>query len=152
MVYPFCPKYITVVVEIFLYVFCIMRLPVVLLAVLLCLVVLVDVRLPPAVSNLIGSTPGLLVALIAVFYLYTTSPLLGLIGIVAAYSLVQKTGYFNTDTTRIPTLIELQSGLPNMTINGATYTPTHQFPVTLEETVVNNLVPMAQSNLPKPSQ
>lgn len=129
-----------------------MRLPVVVLAVLLCLVVLVDVQMPSSVLNLIGSTPGIVVALIVVFYLYTTSPLLGLIGVVAAYVLIQKTGYFNTDTTRIPTLIELQSGLPNMTINGVTYTPTHQFPVTLEETVVNNLVPMVQSNLPSKSK
>jgi len=112
------------------------------LVVLLCIVIVSDIQLPPTLVNSLGSSPAALILLLLVYYLYTVHPLLGLVSIVAAYTLLQRSGYLNSNKDRIPTLLELQNDLPNTVINGVTYSSTNQFPTTLEESVINNLVPL----------
>ena len=89
--------------------------------VLLCAIILLNVTLPSSIRSL-GVVPVTITLLFMVMYLFTHSPLLGIVGLVAAYTLMQ------TSTSRsIPTLP-----------TDADFTPTNQFQETLEEYPENN--------------
>jgi hypothetical protein len=96
--------------------------------VLLCMIILLNITLPPSIRS-IGIVPVTITLMFMVMYLFTHSPLLGIVGIVAAYTLIQ-----SSTTRSIP-------ALPT----DADFTPTNQFQETLEEYMVNRIVPMVQS-------
>ena len=100
--------------------------------VLLSAIILLDVKLPPQIRS-IGMVPVSIVLLVVVFYLFTKSPVLGVVSLIAAYQTMQDT------KTRY-----IQPQLPDY--NG--FTPQNQFLETLEEQVVQNMVPMVQSPSP----
>ena len=100
--------------------------------VLLSAIILLDVKLPPQIRS-IGMVPVSIVLLVVVFYLFTKSPVLGVVSLIAAYQAMQDT------KTRY-----IQPQLPDY--NG--FTPQNQFLETLEEQVVQNMVPMVQSPSP----
>ena len=81
----------------------------------------------------LGIAPVSIVLLIVVFYLFTKSPVLGVVGLIAAYQSMQnnKVRY-------------IQPQLPDY--NG--FTPQNQFVETLEENVVQNMVPMVHTPSP----
>ena len=95
--------------------------------VLLCVIILLNITLPPSIRSF-GIVPVTITLLFMVMYLFTHSPLLGIVGIVAAYTLLQ------SSNRSIPTL-PFDGGL----------TPTNQFQETLEEYIVKRIVPMVQS-------
>jgi len=105
----------------------------VVLAVILVTVIVMDVRLPQPAATFVGSLPGMAVVLGVVLYLFTQSSVLGVLGILAAFVAVQHSGGFSP-------LVRNASILPNVTVDGQLFTPTSQFPVTLEETIIRNLV------------
>ena len=100
--------------------------------VLLSAVVLLDVKVPNQVRSL-GMVPVSIILLIAVFYLFTQSPVLGVIGLIAAYQAMQNNK-----------IRYIQPQLPDY--NG--FTPQNQFVETLEEHVVQNMVPMVHTPSP----
>jgi len=100
--------------------------------VLLSAIILLDVKLPPQIRS-VGMVPVSIVLLVVVFYLFTKSPVLGVVSLIAAYQAMQDT------KTRY-----IQPQLPDY--NG--FTPQNQFLETLEEQVVQNMVPMVQSPSP----
>ena len=98
--------------------------------VLLCMIILMDVKLP--VQSL-GKIPVTILLLFVVFYLFTQSPLLGVIGLVAAYQAMQSN--------------QMRYIQPQLPMDGE-FTPQNQFQGTLEETVVQNMVPFVQTQSP----
>jgi len=94
--------------------------------VLLCAIILMDVKLPPSIQSL-GKVPVSITLLFLVFYLFTKSPILGVIGLVAAYQSMQSN-----------MIRYIQPQLPT----DGEFTPQNQFQETLEEEVVQNIVPM----------
>ena len=107
----------------------------VILAVILATVVVMDVKIPAQAARFVGSVPGMVVILGIVFYLFSQSTILGVLGILAAFIVVQHSG-------RLP-VFKQSAILPNANVNGVS--PMSQFPVTLEEIMVKNLVPMVNS-------
>jgi len=106
--------------------------------VVLVIIIAGGVSVPPDIHSLVGSVPGTIIILLIVFYLFSVSPILGVFGMIAGYEVIMNT---NTKSSKInPILDELPSQTP--------FTPTNQFQVTLEETVVNNIVPLVQSVTP----
>ena len=93
--------------------------------VLLCAIILLNIRIPPPVRS-IGVVPVTLVLLFMVLYLFTQSPLLGIVGLIATYTLMQ------TSTSRV------MSDLPR--VDDVNYT--NLFQETLEEQMVKRIVPM----------
>ena len=83
---------------------------------LMCMVILFNVRLTH-----IKVLPASIILLFIVFYLFTQSPILGVVGIVAAYQLLPKQKSVHYDDL----------------------TQENQFQETLEEHVVNKLVPLS---------
>jgi len=100
--------------------------------VLLSAVVLLDIKVPTQIRSL-GMVPVSIVLLVIVFYLFTKSPVLGVVGLIAVYQSMQnnKARY-------------LQPQLPD----DGEFTPQNQFIDTLEEHVVQNMVPMVHSPSP----
>ena len=100
--------------------------------VLLSAVVLLDIKVPPEVRS-IGVIPVSIVMLLVVFYLFTKSPVLGVVGLIAVYQSLQ------SNNVRY-----IQPQLPDH--NG--FTPQKQFIDTLEEEVVQNMVPIVHTPSP----
>jgi hypothetical protein len=121
-----------------------MRMSELVMAGLLCLLIVVDVPIPTFIMAFIGSMPGLVLLLGIVFYLFTQSPMLGVLSFVAAYSLVQKSGMLDTGFERIATKNVEMPSLPNVNMDGVMFTPSSQFSETLEESVVKNVVPLVR--------
>jgi hypothetical protein len=105
--------------------------------VVLVVIIVGGVSIPPDLHSVVGSVPGTIIMLAIVFYLFTVSPILGVFAMIAGYEVIM-----NTKTNKInPILDELPPQAP--------FTPTNQFQVTLEETIVKNIVPLVQSVTPK---
>ncbi len=100
--------------------------------VLLCSIILMDVKVPASIQSL-GKVPVTITLLFVVFYLFTQSPLLGVIGLVAAYQAMQQT--------------QMRYIQPQLPTDGE-FTPQNQFQDTLEENVVQNMVPFVQTQSP----
>jgi hypothetical protein len=121
-----------------------MRLSEVLVGGLLCLLIVVDVPLPTFLMAFIGSMPGVVVLLGVVFYLFTQSPMLGVLSFVASYVLIQRSGMLDSGFERIATKNLEMPSLPNVNMDGVMFTPSSQFSETLEESIVKNLVPLVR--------
>ena len=100
--------------------------------VLLSAVVLLDVKLPSEVRTA-GIVPVSIVLFLVVFYLFTQSPVLGVIGLIAAYQSMQSNK-----------MRYIQPQLPDH----SGFTPQNQFLETLEENIVQNMVPMVHTPSP----
>jgi len=100
--------------------------------VLLCVVVMMDVKMPPPIKSL-GKVPVTIFLLFLVFYLFTQSPLLGVVGLIAAYQSMQSN------------LVKyIQPHLPA----DRNFNPQHQFQETLEEEIIQRIVPLVQTQTP----
>lgn len=106
----------------------------VIMAVLI-IIILGGVAIPKNVYSSVGSVPTIIIIMMIVFYLFTVSPILGVFAMIAGYELVMN--------TQEPTVIQIDN-LPTQ----QPYNSTNQFEVTLEETIVKNVVPLVQSTTP----
>lgn len=111
---------------------------------ILCLLIVVDMPIPYWLMRFIGSMPGIVVLLGVVFYLFTQSPMLGVLSFIASYVLVQKSGFLDSGFERIGTKTMEMPDMPSINMDGAMFSPMSQFPETLEEGVVKNLVPLVR--------
>jgi len=104
--------------------------------VVLVIIIVGGISIPSDIQSMVGSVPGIIIILWIVFYLFTVSPILGVFAMIAGYEVV-----INAKSNKInPILDELPSQSP--------FTPTNQFQITLEETIVNNIAPLVQSITP----
>jgi hypothetical protein len=108
----------------------------ILIMVVLVIIILGGISIPKNVHEFVGSVPGIIIILSIVLYLFTVSPILGVFAMIAGYELA-----INSIITPEPTILDT---LPQE----SELSPTNQFQVTLEETMVNNIVPLVQSNTP----
>jgi hypothetical protein len=99
--------------------------------IMLCVIIILKIKLPPYLLTF-GIVPITIVLLFLVLYLFTQSPILGIVGLIAAYSLIQ-----TKESRSIPTL-SLDGDL----------TSANQFQETLEEYMVKRIVPLVQSPSP----
>lgn len=106
----------------------------ILIMVVLVIIILGGISIPKNVHEFVGSVPGVIIILCIVLYLFTVSPILGVFAMIAGYEVAINTTTKETILDELPQHDEL--------------TPTNQFQVTLEETMVNNIVPLVQTNTP----
>jgi len=104
------------------------------LAVMLSLIIVMDFRFPDYANNAIKSPIGMVLVLAAVLYLFTRSSILGILGLVAGFMMVQRAGAFVTKYSAYGTSFSPVKNVEPMT-NA----------VTLEETMVNNIIPVSNS-------
>ena len=105
--------------------------------VVLVIIIVGGISIPSDIHSIVGGVPGIIIILFMVFYLFTVSPILGVFAMIAGYEVVMNT----KSNKKNPILEELPSQSP--------FTPTNQFQITLEESIVQKIAPLVQSVTPK---
>ena len=105
--------------------------------VVLVIIIVGGISIPSDIHSIVGGVPGIIIILFMVFYLFTVSPILGVFAMIAGYEVVMNT----KSNKKNPILEELPSQSP--------FTPTNQFQITLEESIVQRIAPLVQSVTPK---
>lgn len=103
------------------------------LIILFLIYLILGLKMPDSVANIIDSTIGKIVVCIAALLLFGYSnPILGVLGILVAYQLIksssEKTG-----------MAALEQYYPTEEKKWSPFTPTHQFSYTLEQEVVKQM-------------
>jgi len=103
------------------------------LVVLFIIYLVMGLKMPDQVANIIDSPAGkIVVALIALLLFGYSNPILGVLGIMVAYQLIksssEKTG-----------MAALEKYYPTEEKKWSPFTPIHQFPYTLEQEVVKEM-------------
>jgi hypothetical protein len=103
------------------------------LVILFLIYLILGFKMPDSVANLIDSSAGkVIVALVARLLFGYSNPILGVLGILVAYQLIksssEKTG-----------MAALEKYYPTEEKKWSPFTPTHQFPYTLEQEVVKQM-------------
>ena len=109
------------------------HMPETLLSVLFIIYLVMGYRMPEAVASMIDSTIGKIVVVLAALMLFGYSnPVLGVLALLVAYQMIKgasvKTG-----------MAGLEEYYPTEAKKWSPFTPTHQFPYTLEQEVVKNM-------------
>jgi len=94
------------------------------------MIILLNIKVPLQIKKM-GTIPVTITLLFIVVYLFTKSPILGIVGLIASYEMMQSNSmkYLN---------------LPR----DGEFTPQDQFQETLEENMVKRIVPLVQSPSP----
>ena len=109
------------------------NMPQLVLSVLFVLYLVMGYQVPEAVATMVDSTIGkIVVALVALMLFAYSNPVLGVLALLVAYQLIKgasvKTG-----------MAGLEEYYPTEAKKWTPFTPTHQFPYTLEQEVVKNM-------------
>ena len=116
------------------------------LVILFIIYLIMGLKTPSSVATMIDSTVGkVVVALFALLLFAYSNPILGVLGIFVAYQLVRnasiKTG-----------MASLEQYYPTEQKKWSPFTPTHQFPYTLEQEMVKRMAPQKfNTNYVKPT-
>ena len=113
------------------------------LAVLLIIFIVSDVQVPGIIGELVDTILGKIVIVMIALSLFAAHPVVGAIGLVAAYQLIMRSQGLQAASLYIPSEIQKSRVL----------TATNQFPVTIEEEVISKQIPYvfkrnAQGNTP----
>ena len=105
------------------------------LTILLCVFIVFDIQVPNALANMIDNPIGKIAVAALSLCLLSMNTLLGVIGLVAAYVLIQR----SSESTG--TQAE-KDYLPSEAKKNAVLTSMNQFPMTVEEEVIARMLPM----------
>ena len=114
------------------------------LAVLLSIFIIFNIQVPHLVANLIDTLLGRVVVIVGSLSLLFAHPVLGVLGIVAAYELIRRSE--NTTGTG-----PAKQYLPSEAKKSAELSALNQFPVTVEEEVIAKMLPQTSQQLLPPS-
>lgn len=111
------------------------NMPQLLLVILFIIYLLMGFKTPEGIASMIDSTMGkIVVALFALLLFAYSNPILGVLGIFVAYQVIRgasiKTG-----------MAALEEYYPTEEKKWSRFSPTHQFPYTLEQEVVKKMAP-----------
>ena len=107
----------------------------IILALILTVLIVADFKFPANVTNFLGSAPGFVVILGLVLYLFVEAPLLGALGVVAAFMIL------NQASAATP-----WGAAPSRTPDPLPKENVPSFGVTLEETMVRNILPLVNNS------
>ena len=128
-----------------------------LLAVLLVIFTVFDLRVPAEMANLLDTLLGRVVVIGAALSLLFVNPLLGVLGVVAAYELLRRS---ETESSNAGGIGWQRAGdlprvntqyIPSERAKNREYRKLNQFPVTLEESVINNMLPFVSDQYLPPA-
>ena len=105
------------------------------LTILLCVFIVFDIQVPNALANMVDNPIGKVVVAALALCLLSMNTLLGVIGLVAAYVLIQRSA--NTTGTQAE-----KDYLPSEAKKNAVMSSMNQFPMTVEEEVIAKMLPM----------
>ena len=105
------------------------------LTILLCVFIVFDIQVPNALANMIDNPIGKIAVAALALCLLSMNTLLGVIGLVAAYVLIQR----SADTTGTQAQKDY---LPSEAKKSNVLSSMNQFPMTVEEEVIAKMLPM----------
>ena len=117
-----------------------------LLAAVLCMFIVMPVSIPNEVASLVDTFVGKVVVVIVALNLFFAHPVVGAVGIIAAYELIKRS---EGKGSSVPAA--LQKYIPSEANKTSTLSRVNQFPVTVEEIVVHNQIPYS-FNLTNPTE
>lgn len=113
--------------------------------VLMVVFVVFKIPVPEVIAQYVENIVGTTIIVLAVIYLLSRRPLMGIVSIIAAYELIQRSRKSNYDAV-------LSTYLPTEASKAKEMESYNVFPTTLEEEVVHKMVPyVTGENLPAPS-
>ena len=116
------------------------NMPQLLLSILFILYLVLRLRMPSNIANVIDTSFGKIIICILALGLFAYSnPILGILGIIVAYELI-KTSSMVTGTSA------LAKYYPTETKKWSPFSATHQFPYTLEQEMVKKMAPIRPPN------
>lgn len=119
------------------------------LACLLAIFIVVDIRVPDSIEEIVNTLLGKVLLIGGALALLFAHPLLGALGIVAAYRLIsQSSTPPQVYTKRLPRVPKRFSPTRSRYSNLSAF---NQFPLTVEEEVIHKMIPTAPGQLPPPS-
>ena len=104
------------------------------LTLLLSVFILFDIKVPLVLAELVDNPIGKIVVAVLSLCLLSLNALAGVVGLIAAYVLIQRSG----DTTGT---IATQNYLPTEEQKSTHHSAMNQFPVTVEEEVISKMLP-----------
>jgi len=116
-----------------------------LLAAVLCLFNVMPVHIPNEVASLVDTLVGKVVVVVIALNLFFAHPVVGAIGIIAAYELIKRS---EGKGSRVPAA--LKKYVPSEAKKTSNLSRVNQFPVTIEEIVIHNQIPYS-FNLTNPT-
>ena len=105
------------------------------LTILLCVFIVFDIQVPNALANMVDNPIGKIAVAALALCLLSMNTLLGVIGLVAAYVLIQRSAH--TTGTQAE-----KDYLPSEAKKKAVLSAMNQFPMTVEEEVIAKMLPM----------
>ena len=105
------------------------------LTILLCVFIVFDIQVPHALANMVDNPIGKVAVAALALCLLSMNTLLGVIGLVAAYVLIQRSA--NTTGTQAE-----KDYLPSEAKKNTVMSSMNQFPMTVEEEVIAKMLPM----------
>lgn len=115
------------------------NMPQLVLVVLFIIYLVLGLRMPSNIADMIDTTSGkIVVAILALALFAYSNPILGVLGIIVAYELIKR----STVTTGSAAL---EKYYPTEAKKWSPFSPLHQFPYTLEQEMVKKMVPMRHS-------
>lgn len=110
---------------------------------LMALFIVTNMGVPSVLANLVDTLFGRVIVMVGALSLFFVHHVLGAVALIFAYELINRsekeTGTYQTRTF-----------LPSETRKGQHFSAMNQFPVTLEEEMVEKLVPISRKNLGEP--
>jgi hypothetical protein len=109
------------------------------LLIVLVLYSILNIPTPAILANLIDNIYGHIVVILAAFYLFAhTNPIVGVVGLFAAYELIRRSSHSEG-------ALAIERYLPSENKKSGHLTAFNQFPVTLEEEVVKQMAPLVET-------
>lgn len=121
------------------------------LALLLAIFIVTDVKVPNTIDELVNTLLGKVIIIGGALALLFAHPLVGALGIVAAYRLISQASSSQPPRggSYIPTRRPTPPPLPSLPPNRSGLSATKQFPLTVEEEVIRKMLPIASGGLPR---
>jgi len=123
-----------------------------LLATLLAVFIVADMGVPPVLGELINTLLGKIIVIGAALALLFAHPLLGALGIIAAYKLISHSEHHTAPrgvpTLALPTAVRPPKLSTAEKAKSRNLSAMNQFPPTVEEEVIKKMLPQAPSRLP----
>ncbi len=104
--------------------------------------ILINIQTPESLAGLIDNVYGNIAVILGAFYLLAhCNPIIGIVGLYAAYELIKRSSH-STGT------LAIQRYLPTELKKTGHLSAFNQFPVTLEEEMVKQMAPLVSENGP----
>ena len=121
------------------------------LAILLAIFIVSDMSVPKSIEEFSHTLLGKVLIIGGALSLLFAHPLLGALGIVAAYRLISNTIVYSHGPTGNFPIGRATQMAPPLPSRYGNLTPTNQFPLTVEEEVIRKMLPITVGHLPDPT-